>query len=38
MLNIGNNKLSKSLLDINSKKHANSDDILPWADLQREGE
>ena len=29
MLNIGNNKLSKSFIDINSKKHANSDDISP---------
>ena len=36
MPNIGNNKLSKkSLLVINSKKQANSDDILPRAHLHR---
>ena len=36
MLNIGNNELLKSLQAINGKKHANSDDILPQADRQRE--
>ena len=36
LLNIGNNKLSKSLLDITCKNQANSDDILPRADPQRE--
>ena len=38
MLNIGSNELSKSLQAINGKNHANSDDILPWANLQREND